>query len=82
MSELGARRGLVDQITRIVESENSMTRKHFEAIANIMRKARHVYREVDLKVVESIEKELAEYLGETNSLFNTQRFLDACRKVE
>jgi hypothetical protein len=57
-----------------------MTKKHFEAIAEILRKAQE--RESDVSaavhVIDRIADDFAAYCSEQNDNFDRVRFLDAC----
>ena len=54
-----------------------MTRKHFEAVARIIRRAEQ-YEGRALDVRAEIAKDLAAMLGETNPRFDAERFIKAC----
>lgn len=59
-----------------------MTKKHFIAVATIMQKARLNQHNSSIIVIEQIENDLAEYFGQNNNLFDTTRFLMACRGIK
>ena len=50
-----------------------MTKKHFEAIAKILRDS-----EVDPNFVQALAKALAQYFATTNPNFDAERFVKAC----
>lgn len=59
-----------------------MTKQNFENIAYIINTANHLYRgdDTSLRAIKHIQGHLAEYFGQVNPLFNTQKFNIACEK--
>ena len=56
-----------------------MTRKHFKAIAEIIKSTRAEFMNSDSQsAITEIEMALCDYFKMTNDLFNEDRFLKAC----
>lgn len=63
-----------------------MTKKHYEAIAEIIRhiKTKEVLTDTlqktyEIDVLSYLQKELAEYFAKDNVKFQKQKFFDACK---
>lgn len=58
----------------------SMTRKHFEAIAEAMKITRNAsaYTESDRRVLNDAAANIASNLSQFNHAFDTARFIEAC----
>ena len=57
-----------------------MSKKHYKAIAKIIREAKEDYQggtPAEL-VLSTIDMQLADYFADDNSRFNTNKFLEAC----
>lgn len=60
-----------------------MTRKHFEAIADVLSHTRKSYKvmdgdDVSTQAIDDVSRELAATLGRFNPAFNRDKFLKAC----
>ena len=58
-----------------------MTKKHFKAIAEIIKSLRFDNKEYECDIIkaDSLEDKLAEFFAKENSLFNKDRFETACK---